>query len=50
MSSERGDAVIPLWKLKRYRLCFLVWWGFAVVYALRVNLSVAIVDMVNHNE
>ena len=49
MSSERGDAVIPLWKLKRYRICFLVWWGFAVVYALRVNLSVAIVDMVNTN-
>ena len=45
----RGDAAIPVWRLTRYRLCFLVFWGFAVVYALRVNLSVAIVDMVKKN-
>ena len=27
-------------------MAFLIFWGFAVVYALRVNLSVAIVSMV----
>ncbi|CBY30901.1 unnamed protein product [Oikopleura dioica] len=36
----------PIWKLKRYQNAFLVFWGFAAVYALRVNLSVAIVQMV----
>ncbi|CAG5104191.1 Oidioi.mRNA.OKI2018_I69.chr1.g1137.t1.cds [Oikopleura dioica] len=36
----------PIWKLKRYQNALLVFWGFAAVYALRVNLSVAIVQMV----
>lgn len=45
-TGERGDIEIPTWRLKRYRMAFLIFWGFAVVYALRVNLSVAIVSMV----
>ena len=32
---ERGDSEIPIWKLTRYRMAMLVFWGFAIVYALR---------------
>lgn len=34
----------------RYTLGFLGFLGFALVYAMRVNLSVAIVSMVNNTE
>ena len=34
----------------RYTLGFLGFLGFALVYAMRVNLSVAIVSMVNQTE
>ena len=44
VKEEKYDP--PIWKLKRYQNAFLVFWGFAAVYALRVNLSVAIVQMV----
>lgn len=35
------------WMKARYNLGFLGFLGFALVYAMRVNLSVAIVSMVN---
>lgn len=35
------------WVKARYTLGFLGFLGFALVYAMRVNLSVAIVSMVN---
>ena len=35
-------------KSSRYLMVFLAFLGFANVYAMRVNLSVAIVSMVNH--
>ena len=33
------------------KISVLMFWGYAILYALRTNLSVAIVDMVNptHN-
>ena len=40
---EKGP---PLWKTVRLRICLLCAAGFALVYALRVNLSIAIVAMV----
>nr|XP_012327247.1 sialin-like [Aotus nancymaae] len=33
----------------RYNLAILAFFGFFIVYALRVNLSVALVDMVDSN-
>lgn len=33
----------------RYNLAFLAFFGFFVLYSLRVNLSVALVDMVDSN-
>lgn len=33
----------------RYNLAVLAFFGFFVLYALRVNLSVALVDMVDSN-
>ena len=33
----------------RHLQCFIVFWGLAVAYALRVNLSVAIVAMTDRN-
>uniref|UniRef100_UPI00398F5BE5 sialin n=1 Tax=Pristiophorus japonicus TaxID=55135 RepID=UPI00398F5BE5 len=33
----------------RYNLAILAFWGFFVVYALRVNLSVAMVEMLDNN-
>lgn len=33
----------------RYNLAILAFFGFFVLYALRVNLSVALVDMVDSN-
>jgi len=48
-ATKRGDSDIPIWRLSRYRMSFLMFWGFAIVYALRVNLSVAIIDMVKHS-
>ena len=40
----------PLWKSVRLRLCVLCSVGFALVYALRVNLSIAIVAMVKETK
>ena len=31
----------------RMKISVLMFWGYAILYALRTNLSVAIVDMVN---
>ena len=36
------------WQTKRYRVVILCQFGLMVVYSLRVNLSVAIVSMVNN--
>eukprot|EP00095_Tigriopus_kingsejongensis_P002481 maker-scaffold988_size73003-snap-gene-0.16 protein:Tk02481 transcript:maker-scaffold988_size73003-snap-gene-0.16-mRNA-1 annotation:"hypothetical protein TcasGA2_TC006625" len=36
------------WNSARYTLVFMAFLGFSNVYAMRVNLSVAIVSMVNH--
>ena len=38
---------VPCWGA-RHTFVFLAFLGFANVYAMRVNLSVAIVAMVNH--
>ena len=43
---DDGENGPPLWKSVRLRICFLCSAGFALVYALRVNLSIAIVAMV----
>lgn len=41
--NSRSECSVPC----RYSLAFLACLGFCVVYALRVNLSVALVAMVN---
>jgi len=38
---------VGTWWSSRFFLAYLAFFGFANVYALRVNLSVAIVSMVN---
>jgi ACS family sodium-dependent inorganic phosphate cotransporter len=46
--SSDGDALGPTWQFwrrRRYVVAFLAFLGFFNVYALRVNLSVAIVAM-----
>lgn len=47
-SSEQGppDIDVPFWRKRRYTVVFMAFFGFFNVYALRVNLSVAIVAMV----
>ena len=42
-------SLCKLQKSVRLRLCILLSLGFALVYALRVNLSIAIVSMVNES-
>ena len=44
-----GHRGPPLRKTVRLRLCILCAVGFALVYALRVNLSIAIVAMVKES-
>ena len=44
--SRNVDEGPPLIKSIRLRMCVLCSFGFAIVYALRVNLSIAIVAMV----
>ncbi|KAM6186547.1 sialin [Rhynchocyon petersi] len=44
--SPRAEAV-PVCCSARYNLAVLAFFGFFIVYALRVNLSVALVDMIN---
>ncbi|XP_064144118.1 sialin isoform X1 [Loxodonta africana] len=46
--SPRAEAA-PVCCSARYNLALLAFFGFFVVYALRVNLSVALVDMVDSN-
>lgn len=40
------DIDKPFWRKRRYTVVFMAFFGFFNVYALRVNLSVAIVAMV----
>ena len=40
-------VTVGIWCSTRFFLAYLGFFGFANVYALRVNLSVAIVSMVN---
>ncbi|XP_077018356.1 sialin isoform X2 [Tamandua tetradactyla] len=46
--ARRAEAA-PACCSARYNLAFLSFFGFFVLYALRVNLSVALVDMVDSN-
>ncbi|XP_072912800.1 sialin isoform X3 [Hemitrygon akajei] len=48
LKGERRRRV-PGWCSARYNLAILAFWGFFVVYALRVNLSVAMVEMLDDN-
>ncbi|XP_072107188.1 sialin isoform X1 [Mobula birostris] len=48
LNGERRRKV-PAWCSARYNLAILAFWGFFVVYALRVNLSVAMVEMLDDN-
>ncbi|XP_051880359.1 sialin isoform X2 [Pristis pectinata] len=41
--------VVPACCSARYNLAILAFWGFFIVYALRVNLSVAMVEMLDDN-
>ncbi|XP_029299313.1 sialin isoform X1 [Cottoperca gobio] len=45
-----NDAVPPQCCSARLNLAFLMFFGFSVVYGLRVNLSVAMVAMVNNTD
>ncbi|XP_041369663.1 sialin-like [Gigantopelta aegis] len=45
--SNFDRSEVPFWTSSRLQLAFLGFWGFANLYALRTNLSVAIVCMVN---
>uniref|UniRef100_A0A3P8VED7 Sialin-like n=1 Tax=Cynoglossus semilaevis TaxID=244447 RepID=A0A3P8VED7_CYNSE len=47
---DRNEAVPPKCCSTRLNLAFLMFLGFAVVYGLRVNLSVAMVAMVNTSD
>ncbi|XP_008577116.1 PREDICTED: sialin isoform X2 [Galeopterus variegatus] len=47
-SAPRAEAA-PVCCSARYNLAVLAFFGFFVLYALRVNLSVALVDMVDSN-
>lgn len=38
----------PIWKRKRYLIVILAFFGLFNVYALRINLSVAIIPMAEH--
>ncbi|CAL1531202.1 unnamed protein product [Lymnaea stagnalis] len=40
---------VPWWTSHRFRLAILSFFGFVILYAQRVNLSIAIVSMVNHS-
>lgn len=48
---EISKEGVPWWTSKRLKLSIVCFWGFFVLYAQRVNLSIAIVCMVtdNHN-
>ncbi|XP_075259727.1 sialin-like isoform X3 [Convolutriloba macropyga] len=46
MSSMDTSKRYPKWPSTRFTLALLGWMGFALVYAMRVNLSIAIVKMV----
>eukprot|EP00049_Salpingoeca_infusionum_P011253 m.193539 g.193539 ORF g.193539 m.193539 type:complete len:153 (-) comp14881_c0_seq6:3913-4371(-) len=45
ISYETASKVVPWYKSCRYALALWAFFGFLNVYALRVNLSVAIVEM-----
>ncbi|TKC50804.1 hypothetical protein EI555_015834, partial [Monodon monoceros] len=45
----RPPVPAPVCRSARYNLAFLAFFGFFVLYSLRVNLSVALVDMVDSN-
>lgn len=40
---------IPIWKKRRYHTVALAFWACIMIHALRVNLSVAIVSMVDRD-
>lgn len=42
---QESDSTWQFWKRRRHLVAFLAFFGFFNVYALRVNLSVAIVAM-----
>ena len=46
MGSDGNNKSYPKWPSTRFSLALLGWIGFALVYAMRVNLSIAIVKMV----
>jgi ACS family sodium-dependent inorganic phosphate cotransporter len=46
MESTVEDA--PLFKRKRYLVCLLAFFGLFNIYALRINLSLAIIPMAEH--
>jgi len=46
MQIETQQRKVTFWTSCRFRLAFLMFLGYAILYALRTNLSVAIVDMV----
>ncbi|XP_073645454.1 sialin isoform X4 [Tursiops truncatus] len=48
-SSDERRSQAPVCCSARYNLAFLAFFGFFVLYSLRVNLSVALVDMVDSN-
>lgn len=48
ISMNHGVENIPLWKTSRYMIVFVHFFIFLVLYGQRVNLSFAIVCMVNH--
>uniref|UniRef100_A0A8C3CYY6 Sialin n=1 Tax=Cairina moschata TaxID=8855 RepID=A0A8C3CYY6_CAIMO len=49
LKEPRLDGAVPACCSARYNLALLAFFGFFLLYALRVNLSVALVDMVEPN-
>ncbi|KAM3851902.1 sialin isoform 4-T4 [Vipera latastei] len=48
-NSQPGAKEVPLWCSARLSLAMWAFFGFFLLYALRVNLSVALVDMIQPN-